>query len=363
MLPGCFYILGLFVVSKEPIFESDQELSAMKNHLQDLIKLINEHSSLCGSSPSMPTNKLLLSYSTRTKQTICKTFEPKEEGGGFFMPVDWKYLDKHTEWHKFETTYEVDEVFPLIIDEEHKVNIEDNLYMCMNLINTYIKNTEVFFLNEDVDENQMLETFLKRNYSELGSVDAISASIFQSTFISDPSNIQIKKFRGSIKFKGVISCRVWSHPKNTFREIKQFIHHDILRSIAARTQTYCDGLADPTIGDNDDFYISEPPRRVYFDIPDSNGLQFSEYIFHGELPIVAAAQAKEMMDLSLDTDKIHADLESDMDENTFALHPKRQSSSGTSVEQREIGRNMYIIGIVVAILVLLASILMHFIMK
>lgn len=117
------------------------------------------------------------------------------------------------------------------------------------------------------------------------------------------------------------------------------------------------------MGDNDDFYISEPPRRVYFDIPDSNGLQLSEYIFHGELPIVAAAQAKEMMDLSLDTDKIHADLESDMDENAFAIHPRGFASSASSDEQREIGRNMYIIGIVVAILVLLASIFLHFIMK
>lgn len=229
MLPGCFYILGLFVAGKDSLFENDQQLNAMKIHLQDVIKLINENSSLCGSSPSMPTNKLLVSYSTRTKKTVCKTFEPKEEGGGFFMPVDWKYLDKHTEWHKIETTYEVDEVFPLIIDEDHKVNIEDNLYMCMNLINTYIKHSEVFFLNEDVDSNQMLETFLKRNFSEMGPVDVIRANIFQSTFLSDPSSIQIKKFKGSIKFKGVISCRVWSHPKNTFREIKQFIHHDILR--------------------------------------------------------------------------------------------------------------------------------------
>lgn len=117
------------------------------------------------------------------------------------------------------------------------------------------------------------------------------------------------------------------------------------------------------MGDNDDFYISEPPRRVYFDIPDSNGLQLSEYIFHGELPIVAAAQAKEMMDLSLDTDNIHADLESDMDENAFAIYPREFAPSATSDEQREIGRNMYIIGIVVAILVLLASIFLHFIMK
>uniref|UniRef100_T1H273 Uncharacterized protein n=1 Tax=Megaselia scalaris TaxID=36166 RepID=T1H273_MEGSC len=134
------------------------------------------------------------------------------------------------------------------------------------------------------------------------------------------------------------------------------------RSIAARTQTYCDGLADPTIGDNDDYYISEPPRRVYFDVPDSNGLQFSEYIFHGELPIVAAAQAKEMMDLTLDTDKIHADMERDMDENAFAIH-HRGTIIPDSNEQREIGRNMYIIGIVVAILVLLASIFLHFILK
>lgn len=89
----------------------------------------------------------------------------------------------------------------------------------------------------------------------------------------------------------------------------------------------------------------------------------SEYIFHGELPIVAAAQAKEMMDLSLDTDKIYADLETDMDENAFAIHPRGYVSSGTLVEQREIGRNMYIIGIVVAILVLIASIFLHFIMK
>lgn len=229
MLPGCFYILGLFVVSKESVFENDRHLSAMKSHLQELIKLINEHSSLCGSSPSMPTNKLLVSYSTRTNHTICKSFEPKEEGGGFFMPVDWKYLDKHTDWSRIETTYEVDEVFPLIIDEDNKVNIEDNLYMCMNLINTYVKHTEVFFLNEDVDDNQMLETFLKRNFSEKTSVDAIRATIFQSTFLNDPATIQIKKFKGSIKFKGVVSCRVWSHPKNTFREIKQFIHHDILR--------------------------------------------------------------------------------------------------------------------------------------
>lgn len=104
---------------------------------------------------------------------------------------------------------------------------------------------------------------------------------------------------------------------------------------------------------------------MYFDIPDSNGLQFSEYIFHGELPIVAAAATKDVMDLALDTDKIHADLESDMDENAFAIHPRGYGSSSSNVDQnqREIGRNMYIIGFVVAILVLLASIFLHFILK
>lgn len=279
---------------------------------------------------------------------------------GVFSPVECCLNEVSNDWVVIESNYGLDDIFP-IIDAAEKIEIEKHFHSALASVKTSLETSEIFIQNENVDESLSLEMFIKHKYGKLNKIGDLKASIFLPVAKNTQADsIEVKEFNGTICFAGVISSRVWCHPKNSMKEVKMFVRTDILRSLAARIQVYCDGLTLPNAGTGA-IVISEPPRRVYFNIPEQK-IQFSEYIFRGETPTVAVAHAKQILDLDLDSECIYADLEGLSNDDVFLPSPTKISTSNKAAWHPEISRTMYMIGILVALIVLIGSIILQFFM-
>ena len=293
-------------------------------------------------------------------------------------------MEKPFEWHTFESTYELDDVFPILdSDDSEKINIETQFQRTIDTVRKHLTASEIFIQNENVDNNVILESYVKQKRQQHGgskfqsNEDCFKATLYlpvkcqANKTLSSP--VYVREFNGIIRLHGVISSRVWCNPKTTLGDVKRFIREDIMRSLMARVQIYCDGLTEPNIS-SDAIFISEPPRRVYFNVNTSSPLsnsaaiQFSEYIFRGETPTVAAAQAKQILDLDIATSSIVGDVEGLPDDDAFSeasfeLQTAKQQLLNLAEEtasKRDLTRTMYMLGIAVALLVLIISIIMHY---
>lgn len=302
--------------------------------------------------------------------------------------MDCLFVEKPFQWITFESSYELDDVFPILDSETEKINIETQFQGTIETVRKHLEASEIFIQNENVEDNQILETYVKQKRQGGGTKfqpndESFKASIYLPVKCQDPKAInpvKVKEFNGTIRLHGVISSRVWCNPKTTLGDVKRFIKEDILRSLMARIQVYCDGLTEPNIS-SDAIFISEPPRRVYFNVNTSHtsttnnssggNIQFSEYIFRGETPTVAAAQAKQILDLDIATSSIVGDVESlpeddSFSDTSFELQTAKQQmlkNAQDSASKRDLTRTMYMLGIAVAFLVLIISIVMHYFFK
>lgn len=298
--------------------------------------------------------------------------------------MDCRFVEKNFEWITFESSYELDDIFPILDADSEKINIETQFQRTIETVRKHLAASEIFIQNENVENNQILENYVKqKRQGESGKFqkneESFKATIYlpvkcQANTMNNP--VQVKEFNGTIRLHGFISSRVWCNPKTTLGDVKRFLREDILRSLMARIQIYCDGLTEPNIS-NDAIFISEPPRRVYFNVNTSNpsttatSIQFSEYIFRGETPTVAAAQAKQILDLDIATSSIVGDVESLPDDDSFSdtsfeLQTAKQQLlklAQDSASKRDLTRTMYMLGISVALLVLIISIVMHYFFK
>lgn len=286
-------------------------------------------------------------------------------------------MEKPFEWHTFESNYELNDVFP-ILDASEKINIEVQFQKTIDTVRSNLNASEIFLQNECVDDGQILETYIKQSRQgqrkASDSEESFKATIFLPVKCQTTkgNRVHIKEFNGTIRLSGVVSSRVWCNAKNTIGDVKRFIREDIMRSLMARIQVYCDGLTEPNIS-NDAIFISEPPRRVYFNVNTvgQKPIQFSDYIFRGETPTVAAAQAKQILDLDIATDSILGDLEGVPEDETFSDtsfdmqndKETRQKLATDAATTKDLTRTMYMLGISVSLLVLVIAIVVHYFMK
>ncbi|KAM7357887.1 protein odr-4 homolog [Cochliomyia hominivorax] len=383
MIPGSFNILGIFVtgIQKEHIDEQSEEFKTAKRLFYDMHNLLNQ-SHQFKSTEHDNTEYLYLAYSSASKKAICKMYNYVTNGGSF-APMDYRFVEKPFEWHAFESSYELDDIFPILDSDSEKINIESQFQATIETVRKQLAASEIFIQNENVEDNQILETYVKQKRQGGNKFqtneDCFKATIYLPVKCQDHKvlpTVKVKEFNGTIRLHGVISSRVWCNPKTTLGDVKRFIREDILRSLMARIQVYCDGLTEPNIS-NDAIFISEPPRRVYFNVNTSSSnttgtnIQFSEYIFRGETPTVAAAQAKQILDLDIATSSIVGDVESlpeddSFSDSSFELQTAKQQLLKLAEEtasKRDLTRTMYMLGIAVALLVLIISILMHYFFK
>lgn len=119
---------------------------------------------------------------------------------------------------------------------------------------------------------------------------------------------RICRFDGSIKYSGIVSSKVWVQPKLLIADIERFIKADILRSISARLRLYLDASSKDFRANLEHIIITEPPRRVFFEM-NASGIMFSDYLFRGESEDNVIVQAKDILDVEVAVGKVVSDVE------------------------------------------------------
>ncbi|XP_004526128.1 protein odr-4 homolog [Ceratitis capitata] len=364
MCPGSFSVQGVFVtIDKQNIDE--EVFVAAKKLMYDIHNILLQGNNFCASFEEENSSLIFLAYSASTKKAVSKAYSHNNTGGSF-LPMNCHFMDKSVDWHTFECCYELDDIFP-IFDDTQKINIENQFQRAILAMKRSLSGCEMFVENVALDDSLSLEGFVANNRNRKAT-ENYKATIFLplKCHQSNEYSVKVRKFNGTIRLSGVIFSRIWCNNKNTLGDVKRFIQNDILRSLAARIQVYCDGLTDPHVN-NDAVFISEPPRRVFFNLFSDvtlNPIQFSEYIFRGEAPTVAVAQAKQVLDLDISLENIVADLEGLPDDEIFSdvsISSLQDTSAPTIVNSAKyLTRSMYMLSIVISLLVLLCSIWLHY---
>lgn len=329
------------------------------------------------------------------------------DSGGTFSPLDYRFVEKPFDWIQLECSYDLDDVIP-IVDTARRINVEEQFQNIIVTIRKYLIASEVFLQNEIVEDTIDLQAYLKKKKltddklkstssnatTNAATPTAVQASALQLLSSNDPDtsgvirasivmpvkcqlnsqdNIKVQEFNGTLRMSGLIFSRIYCNSRNTISDVKRFLRDDVLRSLITRIQVYCDGLTDPHVS-SEAVYISEPPRRVFFSIPaegaasPSHLVQFSEYLFRGEAPTVAVAQAKQVLDIELDPEAILLDVEGLPEDGNFTnMQPDSDLADDSrrlisSMPKRELSRSLYMVGIAVALMVLLASVVLHYTM-
>lgn len=359
MIPGSFYILGIFIVSENNIFQDDKSSKLARQLVVEIANLLSESKTYWSDTDTFDNGeKLILHYSFTSKAITCRSVDTKEISGSL-KPADWKFLDKPTSWCLFETNYDTTQDFPLV-KSKNSVNLEENYTMSLDAISKSIENSTIFVQSEFVDETQTLEAFIKSKQNKKEPVDSFKSTIYFPATIPDDQSDSIDHLSGTVRFHGIIFSRIWVQPKCTFKVIERFIRNDILRSMASRLQIYCDGLAEPTL-DDVNLFVSEPPRRVFIKVADSGGIQFSEYLFRGELPDVVIDQAKDMLDLDIEADDVKMNYESPC-EDEIATVPDNTAKDKDATTQAD-SRKLYLAGIIGGLIILILSLVLHFLLR
>ncbi|XP_018794222.1 PREDICTED: protein odr-4 homolog isoform X1 [Bactrocera latifrons] len=365
MCPGSFNVQGVFVTSEKQNFGDENTNIAAKKMLHELHNILFQGNVFCTSVDEENPALIFLAYSAASKKAICQAYT-NDMTGGSFASMNCQFIDKPIDWHTFECCYELDEIFP-IFDDSQRINIENQFQRALLAMKRSLSESEMFIENIWVDESLSLDGFAANNRKKVAN-ENYKATIFLPVKCHqyNEHSVKVRKFNGTIRLSGIIFSRIWCSNKNTLGDVKRYVQNDILRSLAARIQVYCDGLTDPHVN-NDSVFISEPPRRVFFNLfadGTINPIQFSEYIFRGEAPTVAVAQAKQVLDLDISLENIVADLEGLPDDEIFSdisLGNVQKNSPQPMVNtEKYLTRSMYILGITISLLVLLCSIWLHY---
>ncbi|KAH8240236.1 hypothetical protein KR032_012360 [Drosophila birchii] len=426
MCPGSFDVIGIFVSSSSPDVSNDKsaDFKNAKKLFSDVYDLLLKSNSSFGvyTTDIAQTDFVFLAYSLVDKKVLCKNYSYGKHCkktyftanikciicGGTFSNMDHRFVDKPFEWIQLESTYDLDDVLP-ILDATRRVNIEDQFQNIIKAVRRNLLASEVFLQNEIVEDTIDLQAYIKKKRSkgdklskppstsggsvsggtsasgslpELASDTGIisgGASIRASVVLpvkcqlSKPSDMKVREFQGTLRMSGIIASKVFCSPRNSIADVKRFLRDDILRSLITRIQVYCDGLTDPYVN-NEALYVSEPPRRVFFSLPTETTsagatIQFSEYLFRGEAPTVAVAQAKQILDVELDPETISVEAEGLPDDSHFTnginAGVDRVDDSRTlvsSMPKPELSRSLYMLGITVGLLILLSSVALHYVL-
>ncbi|XP_016934778.2 protein odr-4 homolog isoform X2 [Drosophila suzukii] len=409
MCPGSFDVIGIFVssVRSEVVNEQSPEFKNAKKLFSDIYDLLLKSNSAFGvyTTDIAQTDFVFLSYSLADKKVLCKNYS--YGNGGTFSNMEYRFVDKPFEWIQLECSYDLDDVLP-ILDSTRRVNIEDQFQHIIVSVRKNLLASEVFLQNEVVEDTIDLQAYIKKKKAKvdklkptsasggtataasnttdslpqlasegvIGSGDPIRASIVLPVKcqLSKPTDIKVREFNGTLHMSGIIATKVFCSPRNSIADVKRFLRDDVLRSLITRIQVYCDGLTDPYVT-NEALYISEPPRRVFFSLPSEGPstsigavVQFSEYLFRGEAPTVVVAQAKQILDVELDPETISVEAEGLPDDANFTnanAGADRTDDSrilSSSMPKPELSRSLYMVGIAVALLVLLASVALHYVL-
>ena len=150
------------------------------------------------------------------------------------------------------------------------------------------------------------------------------------------------------------------------KEIDDFVKMDIIRSLASRIQIHCDSLIHSSDENQENIILNELPRRVYYPVKMKGSpinIQFCDYLFREEKKETAVQQVRDNLGITLLPKDIQANVEIIADvKDTTETNPDGPTQEEVQ-ETKEANKMIAIFGIVAALVILLVSILIHYLLK
>ncbi|XP_055607260.1 protein odr-4 homolog [Uranotaenia lowii] len=359
VLPGGFYVLGIFVINPKSIFEDQNLLRKVKTMLVDMRHTFSSSALLQGNCDDLDGGeKLVFYYSSGSNVFGCKSIALKSESLSV-KPCDWKFQERATSWHVMSTFFETDDVFSLKKKSVDQYDTESNLTECVEILKKDLDDGIIFFDGCSRDGKRLVEASLKEKKD-----DPFIVHIYlKSKPDQDIANRKIKTFPGTMKFEGIVSSKVFVHPKNTFAEVESFIRTDIIRSLMSRIQIHCDSLVQSEDSVPDIIMLNELPRRIYFPIrPKVHQILFSEYLFREEPKETAIPQIRETLDLAVLPKELNATIEIEAEIKEEERHDAEECNL-TMSKKPKVKMDPIMVGGLAAIVVLVVAILVFLITK
>lgn len=113
----------------------------------------------------------------------------------------------------------------------------------------------------------------------------------------------------------------------------------------------------------DYIWITEPPRRVFFELTQSQ-IMFSDYIFRGETEETVVVQAKDILDIEIGVENVISDFEIIPEngvDDELASNENTSNSLTTKSTNTDSKKMTYLLGILLAFGILFISIGFHFV--
>ncbi|KAG4077047.1 hypothetical protein HA402_016034 [Bradysia odoriphaga] len=361
MIPGSFFVLGIFVASPQNVFDNLEDFKHLKTVLQQLVEVLKtENTNNYGCSDEFDGGEKLIFHYAGKRSSTCKTinvYDLSKSGSG--KPVDWKFQDKATQWQEFETIFDMDDIYNLQKSADATYDIEENFDVALKSIQKKLNASVVFLDGEEPVTNatDSVEQFLKQKKSR--DKDVNTATVHGSIYylcdkIED--NERVVKYTGTANYSGIICSKVWVAGKQPIEDVEKFIKIDILRSVTGRLRMYIDAHHQS----GQFTLVSEPPRRVFFKLK-SSPVMFSDYLFRGESHDTIITQAQAHMDIHLDKQNIVDDIETMSDEICYEEDTPGENvgKKPTSTPKTSNKRVIYAMGIMCAVGILLISVGVH----
>ncbi|XP_037046502.1 protein odr-4 homolog isoform X2 [Bradysia coprophila] len=361
MIPGSFFVLGIFVASPQNVFDNSEDFKHLKTVLQQLVEVLKtENTNNYGCSDEFDGGEKLIFHYAGKRSSTCKTtnvYDLSKSGGG--KPVDWKFQDKATQWQEFETIYDMDDIYNLQKSADATYDIEENFDVALKSIQTKLNASVVFLDGEEPVTNptDSVEQFLKQKKSRDKDVNTstVHGSIYYLCDKID-DNDRVIKYNGTANYSGIVCSKVWVAGKQPIEDVEKFIKIDILRSVTSRLRMYVDAHHQS----GQFTLVSEPPRRVFFKLK-SSPVMFSDYLFRGESHDTIITQAQTHMDIHLDKQNIVDDIETMSDEICYEedIPVENVGKKPTTTPKKSNNRVIYAMGIMCAVGILLISVGVH----
>jgi Odorant response abnormal 4-like len=114
-------------------------------------------------------DKLIFNYIKSQKNYVCKTISSLPSKSVSTAPVEWKFMSKATDWILFETVYEIDTKYPVLLNENHFEN-EKKVMSTIDLIADNLSKCIMFFNGEPQDKELTIEKFMKNSEGDAANV-------------------------------------------------------------------------------------------------------------------------------------------------------------------------------------------------
>ncbi|XP_064212802.1 protein odr-4 homolog isoform X2 [Tribolium castaneum] len=360
MLPGGMHVLGLFVVAPDDV------LSPFSPKVKSILNRVHKHLELqkylFGNPPN--SEKLVLHYSTTSHQFTSKSFEV---GVGSVKPADFKFVTSPIKWGTIQCKYQIDQVYH-IGENESDWPLKKHMGIILDRMSRNLKSSVFLFDGELKEGEESIESIGKkkipRSNKSSGHEDhskPLQVTILQPYDGSDQNSFEISETGNQIRIFGHVFTKLWVCPKISVGDASYAVIQDIMRSLSTRLEMHWDSLTEEEHAE-DINSVHEPPRRVLISLPNSS-IAISDYLFPGEGPQDAKISLEEMLDIEIHDEGDVVDVEGQADLTEFYNDAVESDSEEVVTKKPAESKSLYYIALGVALLILIISLVTHFIQQ